>query len=93
MLFIISWSISPEQRNTAIERFLKTGGAPPKGVTMLGRWHAVGRMSGFGVAQASDPVLIQKWALEWNDLFIMDISPALTDEQVAPLLAAAVGKQ
>ncbi|MGH8433723.1 MAG: DUF3303 domain-containing protein [Pseudomonas sp.] len=92
MLFIISWSISPEQRNTAIERFLKTRGAPPKGVTMLGCWHAVGRLSGFGVAQASDAVLIQKWALEWNDLFSMDIAPALTDEQVAPLLAA-VGKQ
>ncbi|MGH8355536.1 MAG: DUF3303 domain-containing protein [Pseudomonas sp.] len=92
MLFIVSWSISPEHRNSAIERFLRTGGAPPTGVTMQGRWHAVGRMSGFAVAQASDPALIQKWVLEWNDLIAMEVYPALTDEQAAPLLAAAIGQ-
>jgi hypothetical protein len=92
MLFIVSWSISSERRNSAIERFLKTGGAPPAGVKMLGRWHAVGRMTGFGVAEASDVTLIQKWVLDWSDLMSMDVHPALTDEQLAPLLAAAVGK-
>ncbi|TVT80156.1 DUF3303 domain-containing protein [Pseudomonas sp. H3(2019)] len=92
MLYIVSWSITPERRNSAIERFLKTGGAPPAGVTMLGRWHAVGRMTGFGVAEASDITLIQKWVLEWSDLLAMEIHPALTDEQAAPLLAAALGK-
>jgi hypothetical protein len=93
MLFIVSWSISSERRNSAIERFLKTGGAPPAGVKMLGRWHAVGRMTGFGVAEASDITLIQKWVLDWSDLMSMDVHPALTDEQLGPLLAAAVAKQ
>lgn len=92
MLFIVSWSISPERRNSAIERFLKTSGAPPAGVKMLGRWHAVGPMSGFGVAEASDVALIQKWVLDWSDLMSMEIHPAMTDEQIGPLLAAAVGK-
>jgi hypothetical protein len=92
MLFIVQWSISSERRNSAIERFLKTGGAPPAGVKMLGRWHSVGRMAGFGVAEASDVTLIQKWVLDWSDLMSMEIHPALTDEQLAPLLAAAVGK-
>ena len=45
MLFIVSWSISSANRNSAIERFLKTGGAPPAGVKMLGtlarrRWRS-----------------------------------------------------
>jgi hypothetical protein len=93
MLFIVSWSISSERRNSAIERFLKTGGAPPEGVKMLGRWHAVGGMTGFGVAEASDAALMQKWVLDWSDLMSMDIRPALTDEQLGPLLAATVGKQ
>lgn len=91
MLFIVSWTISPQNRNAAIERFLKTGGAPPAGVKMLGRWHAIGASSGFGIADASDPVAIQKWVLEWNDLMNMEVHAALTDEQMAPLLAA-VGK-
>jgi hypothetical protein len=38
-------------------------------------------------------VAIQKWVLEWSDLMNMEVHAALTDEQVAPLLAAAVGKQ
>ena len=93
MLFIVSWSISSANRNSAIERFLKTGGAPPAGVKMLGRWHAIGGATGFGVAEASDPVAIQKWVLEWSDLMTMEVQAALTDEQIAPLLAGAVGKQ
>ncbi|MET0849317.1 MAG: DUF3303 family protein [Pseudomonas sp.] len=92
MLFIVKWSINSENRNKAIERFLKTGGAPPTGVQMLGRWHAVGGSSGFGVAETSDLVQIQKWMLEWNDVMKMEVLPALTDEQVAPLLAGTVGK-
>ncbi|MHC8326327.1 MULTISPECIES: DUF3303 domain-containing protein [unclassified Pseudomonas] len=92
MLFIVSWSINPENRNKAIERFLKTGAVPPAGVKMLGRWHAVGGSSGFGVAEASDLVQIQKWVLEWNDVMKMEVKAALTDEQMAPLLAGTVGK-
>lgn len=93
MLFIVHWSISPEHRNSAIERFLKTGAVAPAGVTMLGRWHAVGRSAGFGIAEATDLTLIQKWVLDWNDLLNMEVYPALTDEQLAPLMAAAVNKQ
>ncbi|MHC8387117.1 DUF3303 domain-containing protein [Pseudomonas sp. MDT2-39-1] len=92
MLFIVSWSINSDNRNKAIERFLKTGAVPPAGVKMLGRWHAVGGSSGFGVAEASDLVPIQKWVLEWNDIMKMDVQAALTDEQMAPLLAGTVGK-
>ncbi|MGY2189025.1 hypothetical protein D3C87_977520 [compost metagenome] len=91
MLFIVSWTISSANRNSAIERFLKTGGAPPEGVKMLGRWHAVGGAAGFGIAEASDPVPIQKWVLQWSDLMNMEVQAALTDEQIAPLLAAAAG--
>jgi hypothetical protein len=92
MLFIVNWSISSENRNRAMERFLKTGAVAPAGVTMLGRWHAVGRPIGFGIAQADDITLIQKWVLEWSDLLDMQVYPALTDEQAAPLLAGAMNR-
>lgn len=92
MLFMVSWSINPQNRNSVIKRFLETKGAPPAGVKMLGRWHAVGGSSGFGIAETDDVVQIQKWVLQWNDLMSMEVHAALTDEQAAPLLAAAVGK-
>lgn len=90
MLFIVNWSIHSQNRNRAIERFLKTGAVAPAGVTMLGRWHAVGGMTGFGIAETDDITLIQKWVLQWSDLLVMEVHPALTDEQAAPLLAAAL---
>ena len=90
MLFIVNWSIHSQNRNRAIERFLKTGAVAPAGVTMLGRWHAVGGMTGFGIAETDDITLIQKWVLQWSDLLTMEVHPALTDEQAAPLLAAAL---
>jgi len=45
MLYSISWKGVPAVRNTATERFLKTGGKPPAGVKMVGRWHDIGRIS------------------------------------------------
>ena len=50
MLFIVKWTSSPDNRNAAIERFLKSGGKPPVGVKMLGRWSVVAQQSGFAVA-------------------------------------------
>ena len=93
MLFIVKWRTGPANRNAAIERFLKTGGKPPEGVKMLGRWFAVAQQSGFAVAEADDALLIQQWALEWNDLLAMEVYPILTDEQVGPLMAATLGKK
>ena len=90
MLFIVKWAISPENRNSAIERFLKTGGKPPAGVELVGRWFAVGQHSGFAVVEAGDAALVEQWALGWNDLLAMEVYPALNDEQAGPLMAGAL---
>jgi hypothetical protein len=90
MLYLVTWKGRPQTRNTAIERFLKTGGRPPAGVTMLGRWHAIGSAGGMAVAEADDSAAVARWALEWTDVFEVEVRPALTDEQVGPLLAAAL---
>lgn len=93
MLFILSWTIRHDCRNHAMERFIKSGGAqPPEGVKMLGRWHAVGRRTGFGVAETNDLALLQKWVLNWSDVLDMDVYPAMTDEQIAPLMVEIVQK-
>lgn len=91
MSFTISHQGRPETRNAAIERFLKTGGLPPAGVKMIGRWHNIASISGVAVAECDDAVLMSKWALDWSDLFELEVHAVLTDEQAGPLLAA-VGK-
>jgi len=88
MLFLISWSGRPDLRNSAIDRFLKTGGQPPEGVRLVGRWHSVGPVSGFAVAESNDVAPLQRWVLDWSDVLTMEVRPAITDEQLGSSLAA-----
>jgi hypothetical protein len=88
MLFIVRWEISQTARKAAIERFLKTGGAPPAGVKMLGRWHSADGEFGFAIAETDDVKAMAKWSMAWNDLLPMDVRPALNDEGMAAVLIA-----
>ncbi|MEG0248614.1 MAG: DUF3303 family protein [Pseudomonas sp.] len=90
MLFIIHWTIATENRNAAMARFAQTGGAPPPGLNVHGRWHAVGQAMGFAIAETDDLELISKWVLDWSDLMSMQVYPAITDVQAAPLLTATL---
>ena len=88
MLFLVRWEINQTVRKAAIERFLKTGGAPPAGVKMLGRWHTVDGEYGIAIAESDDPQAMAKWSLAWNDLLPMDVRPALNDEGMGAVLTA-----
>lgn len=88
MLFITQWQVRPGMRDQAIERFAKTGGQPPQGAKLLGRWHDTANGTGFAVSEASDAAVMARWALEWNDLMDMNVRPALNDEQFAAVLAS-----
>ena len=68
MLFAVHWTFEPGKRNEVNTRFKKTGGPPPPGVQMLGRWHGVGDSEGFCVCKTDSPVALGKWMQEWSDL-------------------------
>lgn len=91
MLYAITYRIRAESRNAAIERFLKTGGQPPAGVRMIGRWHDLASRWGVHVAETDDAAAMAKWALDWTDILDFETHTVFTDEQVGPLLAS-IGK-
>lgn len=80
MQFFVSWTIKPEHRDAASARFAETGGLPPDGVKMLGRWHFAQSREGFLIAEASDAVAIGKWTYGWSDLLSFRITPIVDDE-------------
>ena len=88
MLFMISFSLRPESRNDAQDRFKKTGGTPGPNVKMLGRWHKVAGNQGFVLAESTDTVAIGKWMQEWTDLLLFDIALVVNDEDVMKVLGA-----
>jgi len=85
MLFLISWTGRPECRDAAMERFLTTSALPPDGIRLVGRWHAVGPLAGFALAEASDPAPIMRWVSAWSDLLSVAVHPAISDPQLQRL--------
>ena len=92
MLFHIKWMFSPEVRNDAYDQFLETGGLPPEGVKMIGRWHDVAALEGYIIAETDNVSLIGKWLTEWNDKLIFETVPVILDEEAAEVVRAARGK-
>jgi hypothetical protein len=71
MKFISRWSLPQGSFDAAVERFLKTGGAPPKGVKMLGRWHGMDG-TGFAVSETTDAKAMYLWVSQWADVLDFD---------------------
>ncbi len=84
MKFMVTWKIPPTQMASAVARFLKTGGPPPKGVKMLGRWHGAG--SGFALADSKDGKALYEWITEWSDVLDMSVQPVVEDRETAAVL-------
>jgi len=86
MLFVIQWTIAPECRDAANARFKETGGMPPAGVEMLGRWHFAAGGEGLLVCKADSGVALGKWMLDWSDLMRFRVSPVNDDADVTEVL-------
>jgi Protein of unknown function (DUF3303) len=86
MLFMSVYSFSPAHRDQAMARFKQSHGAPPAGVTLVGRWHDVGSNRGYTLADTTDPEALFKWAMDWSDLISFDIHPVLDDAGFAKVL-------
>ena len=84
MKFMVTWKIAPTHMTSAVARFLKTGGAPPKGVKLLGRWHGAGL--GFALAQCKDGKALYEWMAEWSDQLDLAVNPVVEDREAAAVL-------
>ena len=88
MLFMITYSFAPGDRDAVQKRFKETGGLPGPGTTMLGRWHDIGGSRGFVLAESSDSVSLGKWLQEWTDTLDFEVTPVNNDEDVMKVLGA-----
>jgi Protein of unknown function (DUF3303) len=84
MKFMTTWSLGATQFKGANARFLETGAGPPKGITMLGRWH--GTKSGFCLAETDDIKGLYEWISQWSDLLDFTVTPVMDDNELAEVL-------
>lgn len=85
-LMTFDWTPDAEDRAEGIARFQQTGGEPPEGVTLLGRWTRADLSGGFALLETDDPKKLAAFAYEWNDLMELDITPVLADEELLSVI-------
>ena len=88
MLFMVTYSFAPSDRDVVQDRFKKTGGLPGPGTTMLGRWHDVGGSRGYALAESNDSISLGKWLQEWTDALDFEVTPVNNDDDVMKVLDA-----
>ena len=88
MRFMLTFSWKPDTRTRAeaIARFRKTGGVPPKGVKLLGRWTRADFSGGFDLLESDDPKALTEFALVWSDLMELTIVPVVEDSELGEVL-------
>jgi hypothetical protein len=86
MRYMIEYSISPKDRDVAQARFQETGGLPPAGATMVGRWHRLAGLGGYILCESDDAVALGKWTQAWTDVLTFDIVPVGDDAEITEVL-------
>ena len=77
------WKPNTAERGEAIARFQKTGGKPPEGAKLLGRWTKADLSGGFDLLETDDPKLLAEFASMWSDLMELSIVPVLEDQELS----------
>jgi hypothetical protein len=89
MKFIVTFEWKPDAKTRAegIARFRKTGGVPPKGAKLLGRWTRADFSGGYDLVESDDPQALAEFALMWSDLMQLSVAPVLEDNALSEVLA------
>ena len=90
-MLTFNWKPDTKTRDEGLARFRKTGGQPPKGAALLGRWTRADLSGGFDLLESDDPQALAEFALGWSDLMQLTIVPVLEDGPLAEVLQR-VGK-
>ena len=69
-----------------MQRFLKQGGIPPAGVTLIGRWHGMNG-KGCAVVESSDAQALFSYIAEWMEFIHIEATPLVEDGEAAEALA------
>ncbi len=85
MKYLVQWSFPQATFRQSVQRFLQTGGAPPAGVTLVGRWHGMNG-KGAAVVETSDPTALFAYLAEWLEFIPIEATPLVEDAEAAAAL-------
>ena len=68
---------------------MEIGGMSPEEATLLPRYHNVDELAGFAIVESNDQAALLDYALDWNGLIKIDITPIMDNETIG----GALGKK
>jgi hypothetical protein len=71
-------------------RFQKTGGLPPEGVRLLGRWTKADLSGGFDILETEDSKKLIEFAYMWGDLMDLSVFSVSEDNEISEALQNAM---
>ncbi len=91
MKFMLTFTLKPDvtSRDEAIARFKATGGQPPNGMRLLGRWTAADFSGGYDLVESDDASALTAFALMWSDLMELRLVPVVEDRELVQVLGRA----
>jgi len=88
-MMTFTWSPDPQRRAEGIARFNRTGGKPPGGVKLLGRWTQADLGGGYDLLETDDAGKLAEFCYMWSDLMELKITPVLEDRELSAVLQRA----
>jgi hypothetical protein len=86
MKFMMTFAIKPKGRDEAIARFKATGGQPPKGAKLMGRWTSADMSRGYDLIESDDVKAVTEFSLMWSDLMDLTVVPVVEDAELSEVL-------
>jgi hypothetical protein len=90
MKFMITFEMHPDQRHDAYKTFAQMTAADDEadrgGVQQIGRWHDLGAARGVVICESDDLGAVQAWAMNWNTVLDVEITPVLDDDEARATL-------
>ena len=86
MKFMLTWCVHPDQRHDAFKAFCAMTPEEDEAdrgpnIKLIGRWHDLQQFTGVAIAETDDPQAIASWALNWNSVLDLEVTPVLDDDE------------
>ncbi|RVD25374.1 MULTISPECIES: DUF3303 family protein [unclassified Mesorhizobium] len=87
MLFFVIEDFRGCDRKEIYRRFRDQGRLKPEELVVHHSWIAADMSRCFLLVEADDVTILQRWAIEWNDLVEFEIIPVATSKDMTAALA------
>ena len=85
MLFMVIEHFKGRDPKRVYERFAERGRMMPGGLNYVNSWIEVGMDRCFQVMETDNPILLQEWIKNWNDLVDFEVVPVVTSAEMVEL--------